>query len=145
MESIEPFDYKQLTAFRMPYLSGFYANRYDVDSKASSTIAYNRICTTAMSALDSSVSGYNSVRQTGSRTVFQNAKVLYALLPVWMLSTVWNDKHFTFAMNGQTGKIAGDDLPVDWGIFWSRFFLIMRTVGAGLFVILYLLAPYLFM
>ena len=39
-------------------------------------------------------------------------KAHYALLPVWMLHTRWNDKDFLFAMNGQTGKLIGD-LPVD--------------------------------
>ena len=29
------------------------------------------------------------------------------LLPVWMLNTVYNGKTYTFAMNGQTGKMTG--------------------------------------
>ena len=36
---------------------------------------------------------------------------LYALLPVWILNTKWEDKDFLFAMNGQTGKLVGN-LPV---------------------------------
>ena len=33
-------------------------------------------------------------------------------------------KIYTFAMNGQTGKMVGD-LPVDWGAFW-RYFAISK-------------------
>ena len=32
----------------------------------------------------------------------------YALYPVWLLNVKWNDKMYTFAMNGQTGKFVGD-------------------------------------
>ena len=31
-----------------------------------------------------------------------------SLLPVWFLNTKWNGKTYSFAMNGQTGKIIGD-------------------------------------
>lgn len=44
----------------------------------------------------------------------------YALLPVWLLSTKWQDKSYVFAMNGQTGKFVGD-LPLDKGKYWSSF------------------------
>ena len=36
------------------------------------------------------------------------------MLPVWMLTTRWNGGQYTFAMNGQNGKVTGD-LPVDQG------------------------------
>ena len=38
-------------------------------------------------------------------------------------NTRWNDKDFLFAMNGQTGKLAGE-LPVSNGKFWALFFAI---------------------
>jgi hypothetical protein len=37
---------------------------------------------------------------------------------VWILNTQWNGQKFTFGINGQTGKIAGD-LPMDKGKFWT--------------------------
>ena len=43
----------------------------------------------------------------------------YALLPVWMLTTKWRDKTYLFAMNGQTGKFAGE-LPTDKALFWRN-------------------------
>ena len=38
--------------------------------------------------------------------------VQYAMAPVWILTTRYQDKPFTFVMNGQTGKLVGE-LPVD--------------------------------
>ena len=31
----------------------------------------------------------------------------YVLMPVWLLNTRYRDKLYTFAMNGQTGKMTG--------------------------------------
>ena len=41
-------------------------------------------------------------------------KVIYALVPVWILTTRYQDKPYTFMMNGQTGKVVGS-LPYDSG------------------------------
>ena len=40
--------------------------------------------------------------------------VHYAMVPVWILSTRFEDKPYTFMMNGQTGKVVGS-LRIDYG------------------------------
>ena len=55
-----------------------------------------------------------------------------------MLNTNWNGKTYTFAMNGQTGKVVGD-LPVDKKKFWKRvamFFGIFAAVAALIALVL---------
>ena len=37
----------------------------------------------------------------------RNSRARYALLPVWILNTKYRGKIYTFAMNGQTGKMTG--------------------------------------
>lgn len=51
---------------------------------------------------------------------FEEGKVSYALLPVWLLNTRYKDKLYTFAMNGQTGKFIGE-LPVCKKKYWGYF------------------------
>jgi membrane associated rhomboid family serine protease len=46
---------------------------------------------------------------------------------VWILNTRWEDEIYTFAMNGQTGKLVGG-LPIDW----KKAFLI----GGGVLLVL---------
>ena len=53
----------------------------------------------------------------------------YALYPVWILTTKYRDKLYTFAMNGQTGKFVGN-LPIDWVRFAA--WLSGVTLGGGL-------------
>ena len=73
-----------------------------------------------------------------SNVNLQNGRARYALYPVWILNTDWNGKKFTFGINGQTGKIAGD-LPMDKGAFWTWLAGISAVATAVAFGISYLL------
>lgn len=57
-----------------------------------------------------------------------SAQYWYAMYPVWVLNTTWKGEKYTFAMNGQTGKMVGD-LPADQGAFWK--FVGLRGVILG--------------
>lgn len=112
MESIEPFDLNDAVSFQTAYLAGYLADRYDVDAEASIERANERVKRSTEEAFVSTVRGYTSVKAENSSIHLHGGKAKYALYPVWLLSTTWNGKKFTFAMNGQTGKLVGD-LPLD--------------------------------
>ena len=112
MDSIEPYDYSQLKPFSAGYLPGFMAERYDESVADCAPRARKRMESSVESGLHSTVTGYMNVNQTSFSGDTDVSKVSYALMPVWMLHTRWNDQDFLFAMNGQTGKLVGD-LPCD--------------------------------
>jgi hypothetical protein len=113
MESIEPFDYKQLEPFTPAYLTGALADRYDVDAEAAVSRADERIADSAVELLQDTVEGYDSVTIQGEPTVHKKkGAVTYAMAPVWILTTRYENTPYMFLMNGQTGKIAGS-LPYD--------------------------------
>ena len=114
MQSIEPYDFKDAVDFQTAYLSGYLADKYDVDAEHSVGTANERIKNTTESTFRESVQGYNTVTKESGHIALDNAKAQYALYPVWILNTSWNDQKYTFAMNGQTGKFVGD-LPIDKG------------------------------
>ena len=62
------------------------------------------------------MTGYDAVMPVTTGIDLQNGSSKYALLPVWILSTTWNGQKYTFAMNGQTGKLVGN-LPLDKAAF----------------------------
>jgi N2,N2-dimethylguanosine tRNA methyltransferase len=138
MESIEPFNYSEAVDFETAYLSGFLADKYDVDSAHCQPRANERIVQSTVDALRNTVTGYQTVRLESKTVNLHGGKVRYALYPVWMLNTTWNDKKFTFAMNGQTGKFVGD-LPCDWGLFWKWFFAIAGIASLAAVAVLFLL------
>lgn len=112
MESIEPFDFKRMVKFKMPYLAGYMADKYDVTAEESVSRINERVKTSTEAAFASTVKGYTSVIPENSSIHLSRGNVQYALFPVWILNTRWNGKQYTFAMNGQTGKFVGD-LPMD--------------------------------
>lgn len=120
MESIEPFDMDQAVDFDTAYLSGFLADKYDVESKSGEPRIRQRVDGTFDEMLSSSLVGYSSVTPMNKDLKVQHSKARYVLFPVWMLNTKYKDKMYTFAMNGQTGKMTGR-LPINsakkWGIF----------------------------
>ena len=138
MESIEPFRFSDAVDFQTAYLSGFMADKYDVDADASVHRAHERIKRSTEDAFAATVRGYTSVTPVSSSVQMQNGVSKYALYPVWLLTTSWKGKKYHFAMNGQTGKFAGD-LPVDWGAFFKWLFGLTGAVGATTFAITYLM------
>ena len=112
MESIEPFDIKDAVDFNTAYLSGYLADKYDIDDKQSIERANERIKRTTEEAFAKTVTGFDSVSVDSSSVRLSGGKVRYALYPVWILNTSCNGKNYVFAMNGQTGKFVGD-LPAD--------------------------------
>jgi len=138
MESIEPFDTSQAVDFQTAYLAGYLADKYDVDAQESIQRANERVKRSTEEAFAATALGYTSVIPEFSSVRLQNGKTRYALYPVWILNTKWNGKTYTFAMNGQTGKLVGD-LPMDKALYKKWFFGIMGAVSAGAFALSYLL------
>ena len=137
MESIEPYNIADAVDFQTAYLSGYLADKYDVDSETSEKRANERIRQSTEDAFASTVVGYSSVIPMDSSINLQNGRARYALYPVWILNTVWNGQKFTFAMNGQTGKMAGN-LPMDKGLFFKWLLTITGAASAAAFAISYL-------
>lgn len=111
MDAIEPFDYTKFEPFSMSYLSGFFADKYDVSKEEVLPNIRNRISSSAENILRDSIVGYTSVVPE-----FKNVRLIrtnwhYAMLPVWFMNYQYKGKDYEFAMNGQTGKIEGY-LPV---------------------------------
>jgi len=112
MESVEPFNYRDMVAFEAGYLTGYLADKYDVDAADSVPRADERVRGSVSCTLQNTVTGYDSVTEQELHVVKDKSEVSYALMPVWILTTRYENKPYTFMMNGQTGKIVGS-LPYD--------------------------------
>lgn len=112
MNTIEPFDYKELVKFNPAYLSGFLAEKYDVDKDKAFEEASKRAINSAKDVMLNDMIGF------GAKTIIENTLAAnmdnceYALLPVWMVNVKYNNKYYLFAMNGQTGEFIGN-IPLD--------------------------------
>ncbi len=138
MESIEPYDFSDAVDFQTAYLAGFFADKYDVDAEESVGRANERIRTSTQNAFAETVRGFATVTPVSANIKLQNGTAKYALYPVWLLNTSWNGKQYAFAMNGQTGRFAGD-LPLDKAAFGKWLLALTGIVGAVSFAVSYLM------
>ena len=137
MESIGPFDVSKAVDFQTSYLAGYLADKYDVDVGKSIERASERIRKSSEDAFDATVKGYTTVVREACSIRLKNSKVKYALFPVWLLHTTWKGENYLFAMNGQTGKMAGD-LPTDKAAYRRWLFGLTGIIGTVLFAASYL-------
>lgn len=139
MDAIEPFDYSEMVPFSVGYLPGYVTDRYDLDVLECDQRARGRVENTCADALQETATGYMEIDLNHVESDVLWTDVSYALLPVWMLHTKWNDQDFLFAMNGQTGKFIGD-LYIDNGKVMRRFallFIPMAIVIAAVIIFLF--------
>ena len=135
MDSLEPFDFDEMVEFEMAYLPGYLADKFDVSAQDNISRAETRMKKSALDEIGKTLTEYDSFTPLSETVNIQPEKVHYAFLPIWYLTTVWNGKIYTFAMNGQTGKFIGD-LPVDNRKFWLYF---IGTSFLGILILWFIL------
>lgn len=128
MDAMEPFNYNKMKNFSMSYLSGFLADRYDVDKGNVFPRIREKVNSGTKNIMNDSIKGYNSVVSERFDCNILKTDWHYALLPVWFMTYNYNGKMYEFAVNGQTGKIAGNP-PLSKKKLWI-FGLALCLAGA---------------
>lgn len=128
-ESIEPFNYDEAVDFETAYLSGYLADKYDVESSSAEKRANKRIKGTVNHRVRNSTNPLQNVVKTSSDIKLYDGHKRYVLLPVWFLNTKYENKDYIFAMNGQTGKFVGN-LPISKKKLRIRRYKIAGIVAA---------------
>lgn len=136
VEGILPYDMKKLEPFSMGYLSGFVAERRDMERVDFSEDVKNEVRQFARDSLRNSVNGYDSVTALQSQASLLNERWEYALLPVWTLTyhDQAKDAMYYFTINGQNGRVCGK-LPIDK----KRLFLLFVEIFLPVFLLMLLM------
>ena len=115
-ESLEPYDLSAAVPFQSAVLAGAMADHADADCR--------RVRKARRGARGSTASEHDPARHRERRLRHASAersrRIIYTraasatpvLLPVWLMTTVKEGKTYTFAVNGQTGKLTCD-VPAD--------------------------------
>ena len=111
-ESLEPYDLSAAVPFQPAVLAGAMADHADVDADACEKRAVERVETSVSQAMRDSVTGYSSVSERSRSIHSDNGTATPVLMPVWLITTEKEGKTYTFAINGQTGKLTCD-VPAD--------------------------------
>jgi len=138
MDSIFPYDESKAVDFSMSYLSGFFAEKYDI-SKAEVQPRIEERATEYVSTLvNETIRGYNNLSISKNNADISVKAWNYTLMPVWLLTNIYNGKTYIYAVNGQTGKAHGE-LPIDRKKLGRTSWLIAAAIFAfaivgGLFI-----------
>ena len=111
-ESLEPYDLKAAIPFQSAVLAGAMADHADADCAQCEKRAVERVERSVEDAMRDTVQDYDQVSERSRRIYTQDGRATPALLPVWMITTEKEGKTYTFAINGQTGKLTCD-VPAD--------------------------------
>ncbi len=138
MESIEPYNIAEAVDFQTAYLSGYFADKYDVTAQQCITRANERVKHSTEENFKKTVTGYSSVITENSYINTNNGRAKYALYPVWILNTTYNGEKYVFAMNGQTGKFVGN-LPCDKAAFWRFWGILTGALSVATYGVMFVL------
>ncbi len=128
--ALEPYDMTELQEFEPGYLSGFYADRFDISEKQLTNTVGRRCKQMFDDEIASSCKG--SVEELYyCKPVYEITKADYAFLPVWFMTFRYKDIPYTMMVNGQTGKVVGT-VPFHKTKVFITFLLLLSLFSAPL-------------
>lgn len=137
-EGVQPYDFEKLVPFSYGYLTGFQAEKRDIEKAVMKERADQELHDSADSALKGEMKGYTTITKFNSNYRKKDVDLKYTLLPVWTMTYPGKgEKVYFYSMNGETGTVIGD-FPVSM----SRLLLFASLIGGILFAI-FLLVGYL--
>lgn len=105
-QRLEPYHVEDLKPFEAMYLSGFYADRFDVGQEDTEALAIERSREMFNDAVKDTIK-HGDAKLVHSNPVRLVTNTEYALLPVWFLTFRNEGFPYTMLVNGQTGKMVG--------------------------------------
>lgn len=134
MDAIEPFNYDNMQDFNPAYMAGYYAEEYNESNKETQQRAFTRAETAMKQEMIANAGSYEKKAITIYNDNISKYSSKYVMLPVWLFNTEYKGKKYTFAINGDSGKITGK-LPISFSkLFGSITASVIITQLISLFV-----------
>lgn len=115
---LQPYHLQDLQPFHVSYMSGFYADKFDVSDVSNTERYIITIDHMFHRAVRKSVPEKN-IHHADKESKYEIRRSDYVLLPVWFVTFRYNNEPYTMMINGQTGKIVGS-LPIDNGKLFNK-------------------------
>ncbi len=105
-QRLEPFDTVAMRDFEPSFLTGFYADCFDMSREQMESAARGRCMQMFNEQVKKSVNASN-IRILKNSPKLEVLKTEYAMFPAWFLTFRYQDTPYTILVNGQTGKVVG--------------------------------------
>lgn len=136
---IEPYNYDRMHQFETQYLSGFFAEKSGLSREEYDKNARDKVSNYSVQLSVLTEDSLQGNFRYSDHSNYYPPIAEYGVLPVWFLNYNYFGKKYGFAINGQTGRAAGD-FPVS--IF--KFSLLALGLALAFFGLGYLLSSLLF-
>ncbi len=136
INAVSSFDFAKLRSYSPEFIAGFAAERYTVGLDEGWETAKKSISAKLRAHLTTQLRQRYRPDRFGSlnmSTAFDKITFKYILAPIWIANFKFNNKTYSFAVNGQTGKISGS-APVSP----LKVFIAIAIVIAIIAIFLYL-------
>ncbi len=104
---LEPFDYNKIKKFEYSDLDNFIVERFNIDKETAIKKSMTKAKEYFEEIMKNDIKGYDKIESSNNSINLRNINAIYILLPVWLLNIKYNNKNYTFALNGQTLKPYG--------------------------------------
>ncbi len=107
VDSISPWNTRELLHFDQRYLSGFRSEEYTTTLGRGFEYAKDEMNRTIRNRIRSDIGG-DEQRIHNVHTQYDDILYKNMLFPIWTATFKWKDKSYRYLINAQTGKVAGD-------------------------------------
>lgn len=127
---VMPYNFEKMRDFNMGYLSGFMAEKRDIEKESLERQMQTLAKSYAFNMVKDTIK-YSTVNIENSQTRFRGEDWAYCLLPVWTITYKGrNGKIYYYSMNGQTGEVCGE-LPIDH----KKLAMVSGGVSVAIFIL----------
>ncbi|HEX8558951.1 MAG TPA: hypothetical protein VF668_12655 [Pyrinomonadaceae bacterium] len=131
LRALEPWDLGELTAYQPAYLSGYKAQRYQVDLAEGFELAKRAAAPVIESDVRRDIGG-DEQRVTSVATNYSAVTFKHLLLPVYVGAYRFRDKVYQVVINGRTGEVQGERPYSFWKIFLFVLALVVLALAVAL-------------
>jgi len=128
-EELEPWDLGNLVGYADEYLSGFLAERYQVDVRKGWARARERMETVIRGDVNRDIGGDHQ-RIHSLKTNHRDVTFKHILLPMWICSYRYKEKIYRFLVNARSGEVQGQR---PWS--WIKITLTALAAAAVIFML----------
>jgi len=125
LDNLTPWHTDVLVPFNKKYLAGFDAQEYTIGLDNGFELAKVKMNHVIRQKIKYDIGGDQQQIST-MNTSYNNTSYKNVLFPIWTAQFKWKNKVYNYAINGQTGKVAGQR-PYSW----VKIAAIVATLGGG--------------
>jgi hypothetical protein len=107
LNALEPWDLESMRPYEPAYLSGFKAQRYQLELPDGFQKAKGVMSSTIAEDVRRNIGG-DEQRIDDIQTLYANVMFRHLLLPVWIGAYKFRDKVYQVAVNARTGEVQGE-------------------------------------